>query len=82
MFVLVKLKKQIMKAPINYPCVMLDKADTIGLSITEKNLLNKFSLIENEADFYEKSPFLNEPVICHYYSVVNEAIRLTKIVSH
>lgn len=63
---------------LNFPCVMLEKENTIGVSVSEETLMNKFSLIISQKDLDEKVTHFKEPVLCHYYSVVNEAIRITK----
>lgn len=65
-----------MKAPINYPCVMFEKSDTTGKNLTEKDLCNKFVLITGEIHFHKMIEYFTTPVICHYYTVVNEAIRI------
>jgi hypothetical protein len=66
------------KAPINYPCVMIESKNTIGTNISEETLKKGFALIENENDFYSKIQFFDHAVICHFYTVVNKAIEISK----
>lgn len=68
-----------MKAPLNFPCVMFEKIDTIGIHLTENNLLKKFTFIKNESDFNKMKLQFSEPVISHYYAVVNKAKEIEKL---
>jgi len=54
---------------------MLEKANT---NDTFEKQFNKFSIIRNEKQLNERAKMFNEPVICHYYSVINEALRIEK----
>ena len=68
-----------MKKPINFPCVMFEKNDTIGINLTENDLLKKYAFIKNENDFNKiKLNFIN-PVICYYYTVINAAIKIDNL---
>ena len=69
-----------MKAPINYPCVMLERKDTTGINCSEENLTKKFSLIEDEKEFSIRLSNFEDPVICHYHTVIREAIRLNNLI--
>jgi hypothetical protein len=71
--------ENVKSAPINYPCVMFEKKDTIGISLTEKDLMKKFALINNVDEYFTKKASFENPVICHYYSVINEALRINKM---
>ncbi len=62
---------------INFPCVMLEKIQ--GEHITVKSL-TKFTIVNSQDEINQRSRFFNEPVICHYYSIVNEAKRINKMV--
>lgn len=68
-----------MKAPLNYPCVMFEKINTIGINLSENDLLKKYALIKNENDFNKMKIQFKEPTICHYYTVVNKAIEIENI---
>jgi hypothetical protein len=65
------------KTPINYPCVMLEKKNTIGVNVSEETLYKGFVLIENEKDFYHKIQYFDDAVICQYHSVINKAIEIS-----
>ena len=64
-----------MNKTINFPCVMLEKANT---NDTFEKQFNQFSIIRNEKQLNERAKMFNEPVICHDYSVINEALRIEK----
>lgn len=61
---------------INFPCVMLEKVE--GEIFSEKHL-TKFVLVHSQKEIDEKAKFFNHPVLCHYYNVVNEAIRISNL---
>jgi len=61
-------------APINYPCVMLEKNENSGNISTIKD--KKFALILDEKMFFETQIDFEIPIIIHYYSVINEAVEL------
>ena len=63
---------------INYPCVMLEKIE--GEHITVKSL-TKFMVVKSQQDIDKNAKFFNQPVICHYYDIVDEALRLTNLIN-
>jgi len=65
------------KAPINYPCVMIERANTIGTNINEDTLKKGFVLIESEKEFYCKIQFFDDAIICHFHTVINKAIEIS-----
>lgn len=71
-----------MKTPINFPCVMFEKIDTIGINLSEKDLLKKYAFIKSEVDFHKMKIQFKEPTICYYYTVVNKAIEIENILKH
>ncbi|HXU25584.1 MAG TPA: hypothetical protein VN698_00015 [Bacteroidia bacterium] len=62
---------------INFPCVMLEKIE--GAHVTVKSL-TKFILVNSQADIDKKAKFFINPVICHYYAIVNEAKRIASLI--
>ena len=68
-----------MKTPINFPCVMFEKIDTIGINLTENDLYKKYAFIQNESDFNKMKLQFSEPTICYYHTVVNKAIDIEKL---
>ena len=58
---------------------MFEKNDTIGIHLTENNLLKKYVFIQNESDFNKMKLQFSEPTICYYYTVLNKAIEIEKL---
>ena len=61
--------------PINYPCVMLEKNEHLGVINSIEN--TKFTILYNYKDYSENLKLYNDPIIIHYYSVINEAVKLS-----
>jgi hypothetical protein len=60
---------------------MLEKKDTIGTHVTIDSLTNNFALIKNQTDLNKMAKEFKEPVLCHYYAVVNKAIEYSSLFS-
>lgn len=63
-----------MKAPLNYPLVLIDTTD----QVSEDNL-NKypFLFIKSEREFKDEIDNFVNPCVSHYYSVINKAAELS-----
>jgi hypothetical protein len=73
-----------MKAPINYPCLLLERKDYINELTKNVNVVNliknkPFVILMREEDFNKKIKDFEEPIICHYYSVINEAVEFLNL---
>ena len=64
-----------MTTPINYPCVMLEVSDFKNCHVSRIGD-KKFNLIFSASEFKEKKEKFNNPFICSYHSIINEAVEL------
>jgi hypothetical protein len=56
---------------INYPCVMVEEQN-----MTKGNPLNSFVIIRKAKEIKQYLNRFNEPLLCHHYSIINEALRI------
>jgi hypothetical protein len=56
---------------INYPCVMVEEQN-----MTKGNPLNSFVIIRKAKEIKKYLNRFNEPLLCHHYSIINEALRI------
>jgi hypothetical protein len=56
---------------INYPCVMVEEQN-----MTKGNPLNSFVIIKEAKEIKKYLNRFNEPLLCHHYSIINEALRI------
>ena len=42
--------------------------------------LKKFAVIRSQHEIDTRKEYFKNPVLCHYYEVVNEALRLEKLI--
>jgi hypothetical protein len=56
---------------INYPCVMVEEQN-----MTKGNPLNSFVIIRKAKEIKKYLSRFNEPLLCHHYSIINEALRI------
>lgn len=56
---------------INYPCVMVEKQN-----IAKGDPLNYFVIIKEAKQIKKYKNNFNEPLLCHHYSIINEALRI------
>jgi hypothetical protein len=63
---------------INFPCVILERQKNKHFTIND---LRIFSIVRNQKEIDHKKEYFRDPVICHYYAIVNEALRLEQILN-
>ena len=56
---------------INYPCVMIEEQN-----MKKGNPLNSFVIIKEAKEIKKYLNRFNEPLLCHHYSIINEALRI------
>jgi hypothetical protein len=56
---------------INFPCVMVEKQN-----IAKGDPLNSFVIIKEAKDIKKYQIRFIKPLLCHHYSIINEALRI------
>jgi hypothetical protein len=64
---------------INFPCIMLERNDNVSFGIEH---LTKFAICRSNAEIKDRAECFKNPVLCYYYTVVNEALRLEKLLTN
>lgn len=71
------MKTETKLSSINFPCIMLERNDKVNFGVEH---LTKFAICRSNTEITDRAEYFKNPVLCYYYEVVNEALRLEKII--